>query len=132
MSYIDLTKPIDASFELNNICNLMCPQCARNIVKDGILQKNPNTTGNPLGTLDSHQMSLDEFKTSFDNIGNVGMVKFYGTVSENVASTNFFEINEYIFSKNARILTSTNGSLKSKKWWYELGQLYKKQKTIDA
>ena len=43
MSYIDLNKPIDASFELNNICNLMCPQCARNTVKDGILQKNPDT-----------------------------------------------------------------------------------------
>ena len=39
MSYIDLNKPIDASFELNNICNLMCPQCARNTVKDGILKK---------------------------------------------------------------------------------------------
>jgi len=129
MSYIDLNKPIDASFELNNICNLMCPQCARNTVKDGILQKNPDTSGNPLPTLDSHQMSLEDFKTSFENIGNVNMVKFYGTVSENVASTNFFDINEYIFSKNARILTSTNGSLKSKEWWYELGKLYKKQKT---
>ena len=123
MSYIDLNKPIDASFELNNICNLMCPQCARNTVKDGILQKNPDTSGNPLPTLDSHQMSLEDFKTSFENIGNVNMVKFYGTVSENVASTNFFDINEYIFSKNARILTSTNGYLKSKEWWYELGKL---------
>ena len=94
MSYIDLTKPIDASFELNNKCNLMCPQCARNVIKDGVLQKNPDTSGNPLPTLDSHEISLDDFKTSFDNIGNVGMVKFYGTVSENIASTNFFEINE--------------------------------------
>ena len=74
-------------------------------------------------------MSLEDFKTSFDNLGKVGLIKFYGTVSENVASTNFFDINEYIFSKNARILTSTNGSLKSKEWWYELGKLYKKQET---
>ena len=62
MSYIDLTKPIDASFELNNKCNLMCPQCARNEIKDGILQKNPDTSGNPLSTLDSHEISLDDFK----------------------------------------------------------------------
>jgi hypothetical protein len=33
---IDLTKPVDASYELNNICNLMCPQCARNTIKDGV------------------------------------------------------------------------------------------------
>ena len=44
------------------------------------LQKNPDTSGNPLPTLDSHQMSLEDFKTSFENIGNVNMVKFYGTV----------------------------------------------------
>ena len=62
---IDLSKPVDASFELNNICNLMCPQCARNEIRDGVLQKNPNTSGNPLPTLDSHQMSLEDFKTSF-------------------------------------------------------------------
>ena len=37
MSYIDLNKPIDASFELNNICNLMCPQCGRNDIVDGKL-----------------------------------------------------------------------------------------------
>ena len=55
---IDLTKPVDASFELNNKCNLMCPQCSRNIIKDGELQKNPDTTGNPLSTLDSYEMSL--------------------------------------------------------------------------
>ena len=123
---IDLTKPIDASFELNNICNLMCPQCSRNTIKDGVLQKNPDTSGNPLSTLDDHQMSLDDFKTSFDNIGNVGLIKFYGTVSENVASSNFHEINQYAIDNGARILTSTNGSLRSKEWWFELGKLYSK------
>ncbi len=126
---IDLTKPVDASFELNNKCNLMCPQCSRNIIKDGELQKNPDTTGNPLSTLDSYEMSLDDFKASLDNLGKVGLIKFYGTVSENVASSNFFEINEYAFSKNVRLLTSTNGSLRSTKWWHELGKLYKNQET---
>ena len=73
---IDLSKPVDASFELNNICNLMCPQCARNEIKNGVLQKNPNTSGNPLPTLDSYQMSLEDFKTSIDNLGKVGLIKF--------------------------------------------------------
>jgi MoaA/NifB/PqqE/SkfB family radical SAM enzyme len=126
---IDLTKPVDASYELNNICNLMCPQCARNTIKDGVLQKNPDTSGNPLPTLDNYQMSLDDFKTSFDNIGNVGLIKFYGTVSENVASSNFHEINQYIIDNGARVLTSTNGSLRSKEWWSELGKLYSKSET---
>ena len=124
---IDLSKPVDASFELNNKCNLMCPQCSRNTVKDGVLQKFPDTSGHPLSTLDSYEMSLEDFKTSFDNLGKVGLIKFYGTVSENIASSNFFEINEYAFSKGAKILTSTNGSLRTTKWWRELGKLYKNQ-----
>lgn len=121
---IDLTKPINATFELNNICNLMCPQCARNVIVDGVLQKNPNGTGNPKNTLDDHQMSFDDFKTCFDNMGNIGLIKFYGWVSENVASSNFYEINEYIIKNDARVLTSTNGSLRKPEWWSELGKLY--------
>ena len=31
----DLTKPFDINWELNNICNLMCPQCVRNEIKNG-------------------------------------------------------------------------------------------------
>jgi len=123
---IDLTKPVDASYELNNICNLMCPQCARNTVKNGVLQKNPDVSGNPLSTLDNYQMSLDDFKTSFNNIGNVGLVKFIGQVSENVASSNFYEISQYTIENGSRILLSTNGSLKSKGWWSKLGKLYSK------
>lgn len=126
---IDLTKPINATFELNNKCNLMCPQCTRNTIVDGVLQKNPINGGNALPTLDDYQMSLDDFKTSFDNIGNVGMITFCGTVSENVASSNFHEINQYIIDKGVRVLTSTNGSLRSKKWWFELGKLYSKSET---
>ena len=37
------TKALDVNWELNNICNLMCPQCVRNEIKNGKLQhKIPN------------------------------------------------------------------------------------------
>ena len=33
----DFSQPIWINWELNNICNLMCPQCGRNEIKNGII-----------------------------------------------------------------------------------------------
>ena len=82
----DLNKPISINWGLNNICNLMCPQCARNTIKDGVLQWKVDGTGNPGTTLNDADNSLETFKIAFNNIGNVDVVRFIGTVSENVAS----------------------------------------------
>ena len=35
----DFNKPLWMNWELNNICNLMCPQCRRNEIRDGELVK---------------------------------------------------------------------------------------------
>ena len=114
---IDLSKPINVSWELNNICNLMCPQCARNTVKDGVLQWTEKT-------LNNRDTSLEDFKIAYNNIDQVDFVNFYGTVSENVLSKDFFEINEFIINSGTSITTSTNGSIRPTKWWRELGKLY--------
>jgi MoaA/NifB/PqqE/SkfB family radical SAM enzyme len=124
----DLTKPIDINWELNNICNLMCPQCGRNEIKDGVLQWNKNGSGNPTNNLNDRDTSLEDFKTAFDNIGNVGTVRFYGHVSENVASRDFAKICEFIIDKGSNVMVSTNGSLRSKYWWSKLGEIYKGHK----
>ena len=113
---IDLTKPVTVHWELNNICNLMCPQCSRNIVKDGVLQWNKD-----LGiTFNDKDNSLEDFKTAFNNIGQVNFISFYGTASENVLSKDFFEINEFIINSGANVLNSTNGSIRPSKWCREL------------
>lgn len=119
---IDLSKPVNINWELNNICNLMCPQCARNTVKDGVLQWGEKI-------LNNRDTSLEDFKTAFNNIDQVGNVSFYGTVSENVLSKDFFEINEFIINNGTGVTTSTNGSIRPVKWWRELGKLYNRSKS---
>tara|TARA_R100000234_G_scaffold48682_3_gene29149 strand:+ start:1450 stop:2436 length:987 start_codon:yes stop_codon:yes gene_type:complete len=120
---IDLSKPVDINWELNNICNLMCPQCARNEIKDGVLQWNKSGDGNPTESLNTSEMSLNQFVTCYNNIGNVGLVKFYGQISENVLSKDYLDICEFIVYSGSRVLTSTNGSIRTKKWWREFGKL---------
>ena len=57
----DLTKPLSIQWELNNLCNLMCPQCGRNVIKDGKLQWKYDD----LNTVDT---SLITFRAAYKNI----------------------------------------------------------------
>ena len=91
----NLDLPIDINWELNNVCNLMCPQCGRNEIKNGVLQLNQDGSGNATNSLNDSDTSLEDFKIAFDNIGNVSTVRFYGHVSENVASKDFAKISEF-------------------------------------
>ena len=124
----NLDLPLDVNWELNNKCNLMCPQCGRNEIKDGVLQWKKDGSGNPTNTLNDSDTTVEDFKIAFDNIGNVGTVRFYGHVSENVASKDFAKISEFILDKGSHVMVSTNGSLRTTGWWKKLGEIYKGHK----
>lgn len=116
----DLSKPLWINWELNNICNLMCPQCGRNDIVDGKLVFKKSAAA-----LNNHDNSLETFKKVYNNIEYpIEKISFQGHVSENVASKDFLEICDFVISKGTRIHISTNGSLRSKKWWYELGKIF--------
>ena len=56
----------------------------------------------------------------------MGTVRFYGHVSENVASKDFAKICDFILDRGSHVMVSTNGSLRSTDWWRELGKIYKR------
>ena len=122
----DLSKPLDANWELNNICNLMCPQCARNEIVDGVLQKRTNDIAGG-ETLDDTDNSLETFKKVWSNIEHpMRVIRFQGQLSENVASRDFLPICDFIIKQGTRVQVSTNGSLRPVSWWYELGKVFSK------
>ncbi len=113
------TKPLDVNWELNNICNLMCPQCVRNEIKNGKLQhKIPN-----LNKIDT---SLMTFKVAYRNIKHpVRVIRFSGNVSEPVASKEFSEICKWLREDtDTSIHVDTNGSVKSPEYWSKLGKIF--------
>ena len=82
----DTNIPLDVNWELNNICNLMCPQCVRNEIKDGKLQ-------HKIPHLNKTDTTLMTFKVAFNNIKHpVRVVRFSGNVSEPTASKDFLDI----------------------------------------
>lgn len=128
----DFSQPIWINWELNNICNLMCPQCGRNEIKNGILQWRKEPAGSPTKTLNDVDNSLETFKKVFKNIGYpVDLIRFQGHVSENVASKEFIPICEYIISEGTNITISTNGSLRTEEFWYNLGKVFNKKSKIN-
>ncbi|SVC93258.1 uncharacterized protein METZ01_LOCUS346112, partial [marine metagenome] len=117
----------DVNWELNNKCNLMCPQCGRNEIKDGVLQWRKAGTGdrgkNSLNTVDN---SLDTFRKVYNNIGfPVRTIRFQGHLSENILSKDFLPICKFIREEtNTSIQLSTHGSSNTTEWWTELAEVF--------
>ena len=115
----DLTKSLDINWELNNICNLFCPQCVRNEIRDGKIQHRF-----PLNNIDT---TLPTFKTAYKNIRHpVRVIRFNGNVSEPLASKEFLSMCRFLKEEtDTSIQVSTHGSLKGPVYWKQLGEVFK-------
>ena len=122
----NLKKPLEINWELNNRCNLMCPQCGRNEIKDGKLQWRKWANGNPSYQLNDTDNSLETFKTVYNNIGYpVRVIRFQGHVSENILSKDFLPICKFLREEtDTSIHVSTHGSANPIDWWEKLGNVF--------
>jgi len=113
---MDFTDVKEIHIEPTSLCNAECPQCARNILGTGL---NPNIQ---LGSL-----SIDWFKEIFtrDNITNINKIFFCGNVGDPCATPDLLRIVVYLKSIKPNIVlgANTNGSLKTRIWFKELGHL---------
>jgi MoaA/NifB/PqqE/SkfB family radical SAM enzyme len=113
---MDLSNIKEIHIEPTSLCNAECPQCARNILGTGL---NPNIQ---LGSL-----SIDWFKETFtrDNIANIDKIFFCGNVGDPCATPDLLKIVAYLKSIKPHIVlgANTNGSLKTRIWFKELGHL---------
>ena len=115
----DLTKPLSIQWELNNLCNLMCPQCGRNVIKDGKLQWKYDD----LNTVDT---SLITFRAAYKNIRHpVSHIRFIGNLSEPVLSKDFLPICEFLKAEtDTAFQVSTHGSVRTSDYWKRLGKIF--------
>lgn len=102
-------------FEITSFCNIKCPGCLRQqseIVK-------------PL--LNKEYLKLDDLKKWIRRIDfpSIKIVNFCGSVDEPTSHPEFLEIIKYFKTWNCHINIATNGSIRTKKWWKNLGILLK-------
>ena len=115
----DLNKPLSIQWELNNICNLMCPQCVRNVIKDGKLQWRYDD-------LNKVDTTLPTFRTAYKNIRHpVSHIRFIGNLSEPVLSKDFLPICKFLKTEtDTAFQVSTHGSVRTPGYWRKLGKIF--------
>lgn len=109
----DLTKVKRLHMETSNVCNASCPLCGRTT----LFSDNKNTTS----------LTLDKVKSTFDDnfIRNLDAMYMCGNHGDPAAAPETIDIFTYFRRVNPNISMSihSNGGLRSKKWWGELGSI---------
>jgi MoaA/NifB/PqqE/SkfB family radical SAM enzyme len=78
---------------------------------------------NGFGTVDwlvEEDVSTKQVQTVVDQLPNLEMIEFCGTLGEPVIAHNFLELIAIAKQKGTRIRIHTNGSLRTTQWWADL------------
>lgn len=116
---MNLTNIVSLALEITSYCNLKCPQCSR-ISLDGKFA--------------SSYLQLKHWDTTkilpnleISKLENLRLVRLEGDNGDAIMHPNIEEIISFFY--NARsdidIVIFTNGSLRNKEWWYQLGLKFK-------
>lgn len=138
-TYKDVEK---LQLEITSYCNLKCPGCERmfnknsetleNVlsnVKEILSNKqyyNLNRGPNVADHINTKHMTLQQIKDWFNvtTLPNIDTVIFSGAIDDAVSNPEFLQILKYFNETyNCEILVNTNGSLKTPKYWAEIGKL---------
>jgi MoaA/NifB/PqqE/SkfB family radical SAM enzyme len=106
--------------EVSEACNAACPMCARFT----------NYGGEYSPYLTNTIMNLDKFKLIFDInfVQQLKCINFCGTMGDPITSKDLLKQIAYLVEINPsiKINIDTNGGLRSKNWWQELGKYFQK------
>jgi MoaA/NifB/PqqE/SkfB family radical SAM enzyme len=113
--------------ESSTRCNCLCPGCARTKIK----QKFDAGKSNLMYPI--MDMSLEDFKLLVRPGNNIFRITYSLTLGDPIYSGSFLEQLEYLntLEKRPWINLHTNGSGRSKDWWYKLGKLLKGRDRVE-
>lgn len=111
----------DARFlhlEITSRCNSVCPSCSR--FRNFGYETSPEINKEQNWTFEQVESRLPKEK-----LGSIKHLYFNGTVGDFCANPYALEITEYLYkhSNNPKITVNTNGGLRNKNWWGELGKI---------
>lgn len=108
--------------DISTYCNAGCPECHRTNVKDGGLGK--------IDWLPWVRWSLEEFKNAYtpELLNQCSDIEVCGTWGDPIMCKDLLPIVEYMVESNPdlHISIDTNGSVRPKSWWRQLGALSEK------
>jgi sulfatase maturation enzyme AslB (radical SAM superfamily) len=110
-------------FDINTTCNAFCPSCARHVVYDNELMRNPFVKFN-----ESLPKEIIEKVMQCELLSEDVGIDFVGLLGEPVAHNDILEIIDIVFHyrPNAFINLHTNGGLRTKNFFKELASKFPK------
>ena len=105
---LSLPKVIDIELELTTLCNAQCQLCYRNYTT--FAEHYPENKVRP----------IREVIAQLETFSDLEWVRLVGTISEPTLYKDFFELVQYIKSRNIKIEICTNGDTHKPDWWKEL------------
>lgn len=103
------------TFELSEKCNAACPLCTR-------IDRHNNSRATE-GVSLKRELLINDFKhiVTPNVLNNIDEIFLCGNVGDPIAAKDCLKIVQYISKFDVKINLETNGSLRSAKWWSELG-----------
>jgi MoaA/NifB/PqqE/SkfB family radical SAM enzyme len=125
MKYLNKTEITSLNMDINNICNVACPGCAR---QDRI-------DGRNLHLDKPKSISFDVWKKVIDELGpQLINITFCGNYGDAAATNNLPELIQYAIdvNKNIRFNVVSHMSINTVDYWIRLGNLPTKNLTIQC
>lgn len=112
---------LDVWLDISTYCNAACPACHRTErLKPGL---------GKVDWLPLIQWSVNQFKDAYspEFIKRTKRWEFCGTFGDPAMNKDLVKMTEYILNSNsnAEVNIFSNGSIRSKEWWYDLGKIGK-------
>ena len=99
--------------DVTNYCNLKCPHCARNFIKNDY-------------KLNTKHVSLETIKKwlpkAFILFDTNKTIRFTGAVAEPTLNPELIDIVNYFLKLKCNVFIDSNGSTSNEDWWYKLGK----------
>ena len=111
-------RPYSFHIELTDKCNAACPMCSRTRQLD-------RCRPDPI-KVQNIELTLADFQAHFtdDFCRRVEEVDLCGGLGDPLAARECLEICDHLTARDVRVSISTNASLRSAKWWAQLGSYF--------